>query len=120
MLSQQMGDLPSPCVRAAPPFSNVGVDYAGLFLLRRGCGRLWCIDEKVWAAVFVCMVTKAVHIELADGCSSAEFVDVFARFVARHGWPSHVYSDCGTNFIGADAAFRELAQSPKVAEYFAS
>ncbi len=100
---QRMCDLPAPCVQPAPPFAHTGVDNANPFLLRRSCGRVVCIEEKVWVVLFVYMVTKTVHIEVADGCSSAEFLDTMAHFVARCGFLSHLYSDCGTNFIGADA-----------------
>lgn len=33
--------------------------------------------------------------------SSANFVATFQRFVSRRGWPLNVYSDNGTNFVGA-------------------
>ncbi len=119
-LCQKMGDLSSPRVRPAPPFSHTGIDYAGPFLLRRSRGRAARVDEKVWAAVFVCMVTKAVHLEIADSCSAAEFLDVLARFAARRGFLSHVYSDCGTNFQGAEALFRQLAGSKRVVDHLSA
>ncbi len=115
-LNQRMGDLPGPRVRPAPPFAHTGIDYAGPFLLRRARGRSAKVEEKVWTAVFVCMCTKAVHLEIADGCSAAEFLDVLARFAARRGFPSHIYSDCGTNFQGTDALFRQLARSSQVSD----
>ncbi len=119
VLSQRMGDLPAPRVRPAPPFAHTGVDYAGPFLLRRSRSHVVRVEEKVWVAVFVCMVTKAVHVEVADGCSSTEFLDTMARFVARRGFPSHLYSDCGTNFIGADALFHQWASSPELSSQLA-
>ncbi len=117
VLAQHMGDLPSPRVRSAPPFSHVGVDYAGPFLLRRCRGRSGQVDEKVWVSVFVCMATKAIHLELAEGCSSTEFLDVFSHFVAWRGIPSHIYSDNGANFVGADAFFQELMRSSRVRDF---
>ncbi len=119
-LNQRTGELPSPHVRPAPPFPHTGVDFAGPFLLRRRHGRHSQVDEKVWAAVFVCMATKAVHIEIADGCSIDEFLDVFARFSARRGYPSHIYSDCGTNFQGAESFFKQLNESSTVSGFLAS
>ncbi len=60
VLSQRMGDLPTPRVRPTPPFAHTGVDYTGPFLLRRLRGRVVRVEEKVWVAAFACMVTKAV------------------------------------------------------------
>ncbi len=109
-----MGDLRSPCMRPAPLFAHTGIDYAGPFLLRREQGRSARVEEKVWTAIFVCMCTKAVHLEIADRCSTAEFLDVLAHFAACRGFPSHIYSDCGTNFQGTEALFRQLASSSQV------
>jgi hypothetical protein len=44
---------------------------------------------------------RAIHIEIAHSLSSNLFVGAFFRFVARHGAPKELYSDNGTNFVGA-------------------
>ncbi len=115
-----MGDLPSPHVRPASPFSHTGLDYAGPILLHRGHSGRANVDEKVWIAIFVCMATNAVHIEIADGCSSAKFLDAFVQFVACRGYPSHIYSDCGTNFQVAEASLKQLARAAPISECRAS
>ena len=61
-----------------------------------------------YAAVFVCMVTKAIHFELCASLSTEDFMATFRRFVARRGCPSHLFSDNGTNFLGAREEIREL------------
>jgi len=43
--------------------------------------------------------------------STSAFLDAFDRFVARRGLPTTVYSDCGTNFVGADRQLRQLINS---------
>ncbi len=62
---------------------------------------------------------RLVHVEVADGRSSTDFLDVMARFVARRGFPSHLYSNCGINFIGADALFRQWASLPELSSQLA-
>lgn len=52
------------------------------------------------------MVMKAIHLEVASDYSTAAFLAAFHRFIARRGTPTDMYSDHGTNFIGAQ---REIA-----------
>ncbi|XP_029156123.1 uncharacterized protein LOC114946183 [Nylanderia fulva] len=102
--SQLMGDLPSPRVNPSSPFTHTGVDYAGPFLITPFVGK-GQKARKNWIALFICLVTKAIHLELVDDYSSAGFISAFRRFAGRRGLPKKLYSDNGTNFHGAD---REL------------
>ncbi|XP_029155640.1 uncharacterized protein LOC114928553 [Nylanderia fulva] len=99
-----MGDLPSPRVNPSSPFTHTGVDYAGPFLITPFVGK-GQKARKNWIALFICLVTKAIHLELVDDYSSAGFISAFRRFAGRRGLPKKLYSDNGTNFHGAD---REL------------
>ncbi|XP_036142860.1 uncharacterized protein LOC118645588 [Monomorium pharaonis] len=102
-----MGDLPASRVTPARPFSRVGVDYAGPILMRTTKGR-GHKAHKAFIAVFVCMSTRAIHIEAVSDYSAEAFLAAFRRFVSRRGLPSDVFSDCGTNFTGADRQLRIL------------
>ncbi|CAK1582291.1 unnamed protein product [Parnassius mnemosyne] len=53
------------------------------------------------------MVTKALHLELVSDLSSAAFLAALRRMSARLGAPCHLYSDCRTNFVGANRAIQE-------------
>ncbi len=106
-LQQRMGLLPSYRTTPAPPFDNTGVDFAGPFVIRQGYTRKPTL-VKTYAAVFVCMCTKAVHLELSSSLSTDDFLATLQRFVARRGCPSHIYSNNGTNFLGAREEIREL------------
>ncbi|CAI6345083.1 unnamed protein product [Macrosiphum euphorbiae] len=67
---------------------------------------------KVYIAVFVCMSTKAVHLEPVSALSTEAFRLTLDRFVARRGLPTSIYSDCGTNFVGAARQLRQLVNHP--------
>jgi len=54
------------------------------------------------------MTIKAVHLKLVSDLTSDGFLAALRRFTARRGIPKHIYSDNGTNFIGANNQLREL------------
>nr|XP_033204841.1 uncharacterized protein LOC117165607 [Bombus vancouverensis nearcticus] len=51
---------------------------------------------------------KAVHIELVGDLTSEAFIAALRRFIARRGFCVTIYSDNGTNFVGANNELREL------------
>ena len=92
--------LPSDRVSRTPPFSVVGIDFAG---------PLFAADfpkKKLYVCLFTCAVTRALHLELTGSLTLAEFMLAFRRFAARRGVPSTVYSDNACTFKGADAQLR--------------
>ena len=104
-----MGELPSARIMPAPPFSKTGVDFAGPVTLKRGHTRKPSY-VKAYISLFICLATKAVHLELVSSLSTADFLAAFRRFVARRGCPVEVLSDNGTNFVGANRELQELYQ----------
>lgn len=100
--AQQMAPLPAVCVTPARPFAESGLDYAGPFLLRASPER-GIKAYKGCMTVFVCMVTRAVHIEVVSDFTTPTFLLAFRRFTSRRGLCSTVYSDNGTTFQGANA-----------------
>lgn len=97
---QQMGDLPQARVTPARAFLRSGVDYAGPIAYKSRAGRGVRI-EKGYVALFVCLSTKAVHVEFVSDLSTDTFLAAFRRFVARRGRCAELLSDNGTNFVGA-------------------
>ena len=95
-----MGDLPKSRVTPAKPFSSCGVDFAGPFLIGPSKGR-GTKTSKGYISLFICTVTKAIHLETVSDLSSEGFIAAFKRLVARRGHCSELWSDCGTNFVGA-------------------
>ena len=54
------------------------------------------------------MATKAAHLEAVSGYNTTSFMSAFKRFVARRGPCFEIYSDQGTNFVGADSELKSL------------
>jgi len=107
---QLMGDLPASRVTPTSAFDRCGVDYAGPFNLKSGKRKQSKI-EKAYLALFVCFSTRAFHLELVSSLTTDAFLAALKRFVSRRGLPSHIHSDCGTNFVGADRELRSLFTS---------
>ncbi|XP_014210009.1 uncharacterized protein LOC106640463 [Copidosoma floridanum] len=78
--TQLMDDLPDCRVTPSPPFQKTGVDYAGPFPVQlskcRGKGTL-----KGYFVVFVCIATKAIHLQIVEDYSIESFIAAFQRFV---------------------------------------
>ncbi|XP_014206403.1 uncharacterized protein LOC106637939 [Copidosoma floridanum] len=65
------------------------------------------ITTNGWIAVFICLCTRTVHLEIVKDYSTEAFITVFTQFTSRRGAYSELYSDQATNFIRAE---KELAQ----------
>ncbi|XP_071653077.1 uncharacterized protein [Temnothorax longispinosus] len=100
---QLMADLPT----IARAFTHTGVDYAGPIALHttRGRGHK---AYKGFLAIFVCMSTRAVHLEVVSDLTTDAFLAAFRRFTSRRGLCEVLYSDRGTNFVGADKELRRF------------
>ena len=97
--NQQMANLPPERLEPGKPcFSYVGLDCFGPFYVKVGRS-----EVKRYGCIFTCLTTRAVHIEKLDQLDTDAFLNGFRRFVARRGSPLKVWSDNGTNFVGAQA-----------------
>ncbi|XP_024867313.1 uncharacterized protein LOC112451723, partial [Temnothorax curvispinosus] len=106
---QMMGQLPSVRVNPARPFSHSGLDYAGPVTLKTWRGQA-AKSYKGYLAIFVCLATSAVHIEVVTDYTTEAFIAAYKRFNGRRGICSILWSDCGTNFMGANAELKRLFQ----------
>ncbi len=102
-----MGQLPAPRVTPSPLFSKTGMDFAGLFLLKRGYTQKPVIINA-YICIFICFSTKATHIELVSDLTSEAFLAALKRFIARRGRPDELFSDNGSNFKGAHNTLQDL------------
>ncbi|CAK1594404.1 unnamed protein product [Parnassius mnemosyne] len=104
-----MGDLPPDLVRTIQPFAGVGTDFAGPFFVKSSNLRN-ARSHKAYLCVFVCLSTKAVHLELVSALSTEAFLAKLGRFVSRRGLPDLIGSDCGTNYKGTDKYLKEVVE----------
>lgn len=85
------------------PFTYTGVDYFGPVTVTVGR-----TNQKRYVAIFTCLTTRAIHLEIAASLSTDSAIMALRRMIARRGCPTEIWSDNGTNLKGAD---KELRQS---------
>lgn len=83
-------------------FDHTGVDYCGPFEILEARGRGKRRVLKGYVSLFICLSTKAIHLELATDLTTPTFLAALRRIMARRGMPSNIYSDNGTNFVVAN------------------
>lgn len=98
---QMMGNLPMVRITPAPAFTNTGLDYAGPISIKTSKGR-GTKSYKGFIAVFVCLATRAIHLEAVSDLTTNAFLAAFKRFTARRGYCLNIYTDNGTTFVGAN------------------
>lgn len=84
-------------------FQIVGLDLFGPYIV--------CIGKhtaKRYGAIFMCQVTRAIHLEVVHDMGSESFVLAMDRFVSRRGCPEVVICDNGSNFVGVSNEFHRL------------
>ena len=89
-----------------PPFTYCAVDYCGPWYIKEGCK-----EVKKYVALFTCMASQAVHLEVSNTLETDSFINTLRRFICRRGPVRQLRSDQGTNFIGAKRELREALQS---------
>ena len=95
-----MADLPADRTEVAPPFTNVGFDIFGPWMIRsrKTCGG--AANCKRWGLVFTCLSSRAIHIELLESMDASSFICTLRRFFALRSPVSILWCNRGTNFIG--------------------
>ncbi|XP_033213758.1 uncharacterized protein LOC117170824 [Belonocnema kinseyi] len=104
-----MGNLPKGHLSLERAFLVSGVDYCGPFVIKEKRNRNRN-KIKIYAAILVCFATKAVHIQLVSDFTTEAILADLRRFFGRRGLSSDLYSDNGTNFVGARNEIEEIQE----------
>ena len=106
---QLLGQLPGERTTPGSVFNHAGVDYAGPVYIKYGFIRK-PTTVKAYICVFVSLSVKAIHLELVSDLTTEAFIASLRRFIARRGKPLSIWSDHGTNFVGAARELKEFSQ----------
>ncbi|XP_069993225.1 uncharacterized protein [Penaeus vannamei] len=100
---QSMGQVAAERMNPCPAFYHTATDIFGPFQIRDSVKKR--TTGKAYGVIFNCMVSRAVYIDVVDGCDTHSFLKTFRRFRAVHGYPATVHSDLGSQLVSAS---REL------------
>jgi len=92
----KMADLPEDRLQEAPPFTYVGLDLFGPFLIKERRSEL-----KRYGIIYTCLNSRACHLESVNSMDTDSFIMCLRRFISRRGPVRLVRCDNGTNFVGA-------------------
>lgn len=96
-----MANVPADRVNPRSLFEVVGIDFTSAFSVICNFHRV-VKYAKIYAAIFICIVTRAVHIEVVPTLSTEAFLNTLKCFVSLRGMLKTIYSDNDTNFRGAN------------------
>ena len=106
ILTQQLAPLPDARVSTdCFPFEKVGCDFFGPFDCTIGRKKV-----KRYGCIFVCMSSRAIHLEVVNHLSTDAFICALMRFVSRRGPVKELFSDNGSNYIGADNELKRIIE----------
>lgn len=103
---QLMGNLPAARTKIVEKaFTYTGTDLCGPIHLRMMAKR-GVKTQKGYIVIFICLSTRAIHIEIVVDLTAESFIAAFRRFIGRRGNVLHLYCDNGTNFVGANTILK--------------
>ena len=130
MLKEIPAPLPVERLEEGAVWEHVGVDLFGPIMVRHDCHdcpdkncvhrhhcplsdagkKCTCAKktEKRWGAIFTCLTSRAVHLELVYDMSTLAFMKAFTRFTSTRGTPTSMLSDQGKNFVKAEKELQRL------------
>ena len=77
-----------------------GASISFIISERKG-SRAYSGTKKIWILVLVCLVSRALHIEMLSSLDTTAFRNGLRRFISMRGKPKIIRSDRGSNFVSA-------------------
>ena len=109
---------PLPDVRSRwhKPFEVIGVDHTGHFHIRQEDGE----RQKAYICLFVCTVTRAVHLEVVTSLTATSFLMCLRRLAATHGTPQLILSDNHRTFLATERFLHDIQNDPETQDFVAA
>ena len=109
-----VADLPVEILAyQSPPVTRIGFDYFYSFYVTV----FRTAEKKGWELLVTCLTTRAVHLEIVPFMETNSFVIKIERFDSRRCTPAMIWSNNGTNFVGAEKSSARVLKDETVSEY---
>ncbi|GFX62289.1 pro-Pol polyprotein [Trichonephila clavipes] len=115
-MNQIMANLPRDRVTPNYPFNVTGVDFAGPFFIKFKNQRKGALN-KIYVVVYVCLCTKAIHLDFVTDLTSQAFIASLKRFFGRRGKCAKITTDNAKTFVGANAEIKKLFKMIKLPDH---
>lgn len=102
----KMADVLPDRMRMTYAWASCALDFGGPFVTKESNLRK-STRHKTYICVFVCLTSRAIHIEMVTDLTCDAFLAAYHRFTARRSVPNVIYSDRGTNFTSANTVLKE-------------
>ena len=100
LCTQLMANLPEKRVEEVAPFTHTGVDLFGPFSVHEGKStRRNNSTKNEYAVIFVCFVSRAIHVEPCPSLDASSFRNALERFMSIRGTCRTLRSDNGSNLV---------------------
>ncbi|EFO98006.1 hypothetical protein CRE_15742 [Caenorhabditis remanei] len=107
-----MAPLPAMRVTKTRPFGNIGIDGFGPIDYKGPDGT----TQKAYGIIYVCMVTRATHIEVVTDQRASSFLQSLRRFIGIRGMPTKILTDNGKNFTLGSKIVKDAIDSSDLTE----
>lgn len=111
---QRMGQVMEERLKPTPAFYHTALDLFGPFFIRDTVKRR--MRGKAFGVIFICLTTRADHLDLAEGYSTVDFLASLRRFISIRGFPHSIFSDNGTQLVAASKAIQEMTKKWNIKE----
>ena len=87
----------------------MGIDLFGPFQV---CGEVnKRTTGKASGVIFFCLPSTAVRLDVTTDYSTDDFLMVLRKFVSLRGYPSNIYSDSGSQLVGASNVLKAISKN---------
>ena len=91
-VQQKIGQLDGNCLTPSPPFSDVSADLAGPF-------RIKYRERKTWILIYLCNVTKALHLQIVENYSAKAVTTALNTVFGIRNLPNSITLEHGENLF---------------------
>lgn len=102
-----MGQISDAFKKPTLPFYHTATDLFGPFTVKDTVKRR--TRGKCFRVIYICLTTRAVHLDIADNYSTEAFLSTFRRFVSIRGYPCTMNSDYGPQLVAANKEIRDAS-----------
>ena len=88
---------------------HTATDLFGPFSIKDSVRRR--VHGKCYGVIFVCLASRAIHLDIVENYSTDAFLGALKRFVSIRGFPNTMHSDNGTQLTCANKQLRDITKN---------